>query len=585
VQMPPQATGQITQLPAWAPTSDGEIDEWAMEQADAWARPQMRSAIDDAKGRITAELSQGDPSYRAPSGATMSDDEVAAWVMEDITANGFPNSPDAASALTMRFLDAQGSKMGFHPGFVGQGAELVMRGWPTNIDDAAAWGGYVGNAVMQQYGLSLPSDWDVKGVTTAAASAACLQAGVPFVGVVTTSIDSMWDGKLTFDEIEDIVVAVGSAVGAAVGQMFGIPAPIGAFVGAIVTALIFDGLASAFGWGPSAAEMRGRAWNKMLEARAAMMEQCMEIGVGAWGQYNDYWNEMIAGFDTSLNEYSDAMGAGIRAFGTKRLNYLVDNDGNEQVLFRPIYDRCDAAAGCLYYGTYGAQAFGYERDPAAASHRIHERPNPLDIKPVPAWQGAKEPSGRIDPYSALAYYGASRYATPFQADLERLGFDNRYVQTAGQLCWSGGRMSGAYTECWEQQLHSDYEYLENLAYIRTALKAEDLEQCSVPGWAAYMMASLVQVGPASAFVMNDVSATVSANTAEQEVIARMQVQLDDYNAVRQVTVQAAQERRDILRMRRARASREARLHYGALAAGTGSLAGYLISKMLGGKLR
>lgn len=579
VALPP-GNASTVQLPTWAPTSEAELDQWVAEQTDVWDRPDVKAALSDTKSRIERELQ---PTV-APSGQTMDEYAIASWASADVMDNGFPTSADEAAAMTQRFLDAQGASMGFHPGFVGAGVELITSGWPENAEDAADWGRLVADNIAQQYGLSMPSDWDAKGVVTAASSAACLQAGVPFVGVVTTSIDALWDGTLTYDEIGSIVVAVGAAVGAAVGQMFGIPAPIGAFVGAITTELLYGVVADFFGWGPSDAEKRGRAWDAMQQARTAMMAQCLSVGTQAWNQYNDYWNALIGDFEVALNEQAPLLGAGLRAFGSKQVNYVVDKDGNEQVLFRPIYRKCTNTSGCLYYGTYGDQPFGFERVPPASAARINEVPDAvLGIRPVPNFSGAMRPDGTIDPYSALAYYGASRYVTPYQALLELYGYDNQYVKPMGGPCWAGGSTSGAYTECWEAVPHSDQDYLEHLSYIRSAPSPGELGTCKVPAWSVYMMDSLVQVGPASAFVMNDAAATISANAAKDEVARRMDVALDDFTAVRQVVVQAAQERRDILRMRRAQASASARLNYGLLAAGTGGLAGWLAAKILGSR--
>lgn len=578
VPLPTAGAGAPVPLPTWAPTSEGELDRWIDEQAGAWERPATQAAIAEARDRITDGLSQGDSSYVAPTGRTLDDAAIAEWAAKDILDNGFPQNPEQAAQMTSRLLDAQGESMGFHPAFVGEGVHLVLEGFPDNADAAEAWGMYVAQNIAAQYGFSVPTDWDAKGAVMAASSAACLQAGVPYVGVVTTSIDALWDGKLTEDEIKNIVVAVGSVVGAAIGQYFGIPAPIGAFIGAITTELIYGVLADAFGWGPSAAELRGRAWNAMLEAKAAMETQCLNAATKAWNQYNDYWNQLVDNFRATLNAQAPLMGAGLRTFGSRYVAMIEDGEGAEHVLFRPIVTRCHELTGCLYWGTAGAAPIGYERIPAASPQRVDEMPY---VIPVPGWPGAMLPDGSIDPYTALAYYGANRYATPFQALLELNGIDNALTRVTGELCYTGGRTSGARTECWGAQLHTDREYLENLARVRSALRPEDLEMCVVPAWATYMLASLVQVGPAASFVMGDCSSTVGAVAAEQEIQARMAVALDDYQASRQVIVQAAQERRDILRMRRDRASREARLNYGLMAAGAGSLAAWALRGILG----
>lgn len=585
----------VAQLPDWAPTSETEIEEWASQQADIWERPEVQTAISDTKHEIGKTLGQGDPEFVMPAGRTMNGDEIADWLFDDIQQNGFPDSADDAAALSMRFLDQQGQSLGFHPGFVGKTADLLGEGWPQSPEAAAAWGQHVGEAVMAQYGLSLPSDWDVKGVAQAAASAACLQAGVPFVGVVTTSMDAVWDGKITYDEIRNIIVAVGSAVGAAVGQMFGIPAPIGAFVGAIVTDVIMGLAEDIFGWGDDAAERRGQAWDAMLQAKAAMEAQCLEMATSAWNQYNEYWNLVDAELTTSLNDSAAFMGAGIRAFGSKRIAVLEKPPLKVKglwgggfsipqftVLPKPIDRVCTDPQGCLYFAAYNDNPGGYIRRPWPAPATMDLQPQGGDIFPVPNYPGALGPDG-YNPYAALSYYGAERYVTPYHANLDRLGIHG-YLMPSDRACWSGGRFSGGYTTCWSSALHTDREYLESLSNVRSALSPEELEMCVVPEWAQFMMAQLAQVGPALAFVMNDVSATVSAVAAEAAVWQRMQGDLDEYQLQRRITVQAAQERRDILRMRRDRASKEARVRYGALALGTGGLAGFVIAKLFGGKL-
>ncbi len=582
-----QAKGAaVAQLPPWAPTSHAEIEQWAADQADVWHRPEVKGAIEDARGQITDALGQGDSDYGVPTGQVMDGDQTLDWVINDVEKNGFPKNADDAAALSVRFLDAQGQQMGFHPGFLGEGVRLVTSSWPGQSPEAAAeWGRWLGDAVMSQYGISLPSNWEVQGLAKAAASAACLQVGVPFVGVVTTGIDSLWDGKLTYEEIGSIVVAVGSSVGAAVGQMFGIPAPIGAFVGAIATEIVWGWASDLFGWGPDAAELRGRAWNEMLKARAAMMEQCLDVATTTWASYNTYWNDVETNLRSTLNAAASELGEGVRAFGEKRLVYVTERSKwglpKFQFLPWPIHEICERPEGCLYYSAYGDRPGGYVRTPPASPEMVHQVPTHANFAPVPNYFGARLPDGTYSPNAALAFYGAKRYTTPFEAELDRLNVGSSYVLPMDRPCWSGGRMSGSYVECWPQALHSDYEYLEHLSYIRSALRPEDLEMCRVPEWADYIMASLVQVGPALAFVMNDVSATMAQVAAEAEVRARMQGDLDEYQLQRRIAVQAAQERRDILRMRRDKASREARLRYGMLAVGTGGVAGVLLSKMLG----
>jgi hypothetical protein len=232
--------------------------------------------------------------------------------------------------------------------------------------------------------------------------------------------------------------------------------------------------------------------------------------------------------------------------------------------------------------------------------------------------GAEYPlgSGRIDAYSALAFYGARRFVTPYHAYLDMMRSEGvdlpgdwlRVCVGSGTECltWEGGRTSGYYTTPWSSRPHTDREYLESLSHVRLADRPEDLEQCVVPQWAQYLFGSLVQMGPAAALVQRDITETVAAVAAEAEIarlmvqavygevadvragdvragFAQLQAERREYEAARTVTNQAAQYRRDLIRMRRSADMATTAINGSLLAGGVGALAGWAVSGILGGK--
>ncbi len=605
-------------MPSYVPTSEQEIDSWVSEQMDVWSRPDVQEQIKQTRAGIEAAVETELP-FRDQM--VMDEDQAVAQITSHIAANGFPTTPEQGFDLTMSFLERQGEQMGFPPAVLGAAALMDQDNWPQTPEQGAQWMLDAGVNLGRQYGLPIPTSTDAKSLITSGASATMNTAGIPGVAVVTTSIDALWDGKITTGEVRNIAGAAGSVVGAAVGQLFGIPAPIGAFVGGVVTTFVYDLIGKAFGFSETAADRRGKAWNDMLKAKAAIEAQCLEYGTQAWDSYNDYWNSLIGGLQTALGQAQPFMGDGLRYFGDVGVVALPKQFGGalwmpkikymEPVPYPIRRKATDWPYGSLYYASYQDVRGTYVREPAASKSRPNEMPNVSGTgnPAAGAWRVTAQ-GNYVDAYLAMAFWNAERYVTPWHGMMEYFGMPGTWIGDGATRCWEGGRMSGSYVQCWHDTHHTDREYLEAMSRVRSALRPEDLEMCKVPEWADFMFRSLDQAGPASKLVMQNIDQTVAAVAAEQGIAAQMeanmlqlqqaqqQAQLEaaqarfataaqeyvsQQQAARLYAAQVAQARRDLLRERRAKASLEAQLNAGLFMSGVGALAGWAAAEILGRK--
>lgn len=588
-----QGVTPAIEMPSYVPTDMNEVDGWVDQQLDIWHRPDVQAKIKDTRGQLQQAVVKEIPYSDQLS---LDEDQAYTHVLNYVAVNGFPNSPDAAADMAWSYLERQGEQMGFHPAFMS--AASLLEDWPDTPEAAEQWLQDTAINIGREYGLPIPNDMSAKSMVSASACAVMTTAGIPGVGVVTTTIDALWDGKISPDEVKGIVVAVGAAVGAAVGQYFGVPAPVGAFVGGLVTGLVYDWL----GFGDNEAELRGKAWDAMLKAKAAMEAQCLQMATEAWDSYNDYWNALITSLQSLLNDNMPFMGDGLRYFGDVGLKWMpkkIDLPfGRSFHVFEelpfPVIRTCGPVSGCLYYGNVADQKPTWVRFPGAQPRDRNAMPNVTSTgNPAAGAWHVTSGGNYISAYLAMAFWNAERYVTPWHAMMEYMGLPGTWIGDGATKCWSGGRMSGSYVSCWHDTPHTDQEYLENLSRVRSALRPEDLEMCKVPEWSEFMFRSLDQAGPAMGLVVRNINQTVAAVQAEENVSAQMQANMQaqfaaaaqeyvsQQQAARLMTSQVAQARRDLLRARRAKASLEAQLNAGLFMSGVGALAGWAAAEILG----
>ncbi len=604
IDVPEQATPALPTV-RWVPTTEAEAEDWAVEQAKAWTSPEMEAAVG-----ATASAIQGDLAYDPQIAAPMSADQTSNWAQGYVAQNGFPTSAADAETMTREFLQVQGTQMGMHPSFVG--AYQLVVNFPDTPEAARQWMVEVGGAFAANFGIPLTTPTDPKGFVLASSGAAMAQAGVPYAGAVIMAADTLWDGTVTEEELKGIVGTVGSVVGAAIGQAFGIPAPIGALIGSLVATLIFEGLGSLFGWGDDA--KKAAAIHEANRVRAAMMEQCFEVGVGAWTQYQEYWNAVIPQMQRTLDEnhewlmYSGGY-QGLRYFGRTFIESIAPDDPRrckeairlvpsflrssvscDTPLPRPINQQCDSLGGCPYYpGNSGSPISVRYNAPRDGAYPLYDQPALGNIYPS---QGAIV-DGRVEAYAALAWYGADRFVTPYHALRTQMG-----LTPPGPVDQVSFQASSDWDRRQEQNpwsiVQTDEHYIKSMSYIRRAERVEDLTPCAAFDWAEALMASTTQVAPAMALIARDMSGTIAAAISEyriqqamalaaQTVPASASPAVAQYRAVQSVTSLAAAQRRDLIRLRRQMTRAQQALNGGLLAGGVGLLAGWGITSLRGPK--
>lgn len=602
IEIPQLAPPQIQQL-GWVPTDDQEAEQWAVQQAEAWAKPKVQRALGDAASRIQTELAH-DIDLQPP----MSDNETVNWTLDYLRNNGPPKNPRDAAVMMRRFLDDQGTTMGIHPAFV-MATDLLVDFPLDDPGQALEWTASVGTAFLQQYGIPLTTDWDAKSMIMTSASAGLTQAGVPFAGAFTATASALWDGKVTSDEIGKLAGMVGSIVGATIGQMFGLPAPIGSFIGSVVTTLIFDGLGKLFGWGPSASSLRAQALFAARQAAEAERVKCIAMGNQVWGQYQKYWTELVRNVQDSINSQSFWLQHGLRFFEDAYVDdvrvqasrcpqnipgilasALTGQTAPGQPCFLSLPATIDQACadenGCLYFGKYNQPPGLWVRDDERGWFGQEGNTHPDAIPKVHyefAEKGAKI-RGRLSARAALLFYGAYEFVTPYQAYRTFVVLQN-YRQGASQLALlepGGPQTSGMLRYMpFETQLQTDRTYIEALARVPIIPGNEfggkyALGDCDTQRWAKQLFDSLLQCGPATALISRDISATIAAAVVNYKIQARSQ-----QASVQQQAAEAAQTRRDLLRLRREKDRKTRALNGGLAAAGGGALAGWALSSILG----
>lgn len=587
IDVPQQASPALPTV-TWVPTNEAEAEDWAVDQAEAWTSPQMQAAVGTTASAIQGELAY-DPQIAAP----MSVDQTSNWAQGYVAQNGFPTSAADAETMTREFLQVQGTQMGLHPSFVG--AYQLVVNFPDTPEAAGQWAVEVSGAFAASYGISLTSPTDPKGFVLASSGAALSQAGVPYAGAIIMAADTLWDGTITHEELRGIVGTVGSVVGAAIGQAFGIPAPIGAFIGSVVATLIFDGLGAVFGWGDDAKKLA--ALREALAVREAMMEQCFEVGVSAWAQYQEYWNAVIPQMQRTLDEnhewlmYSGGY-QGMRYFGRTFIEAIAPDDpsrceaamraipsfmrssaGCDVPLPRPINQQCDSLGGCPYFPGAGAPISVRHNAPLDGAWPIYDHPALGYIYPG---QGAIV-DGRVDARAALAWYGAEQFVTPYHALRTQMGLTPPGPVDPVSFSASSDWDRHQEQDPWSMA-QTDAHYIDSMAYIPRAERVEDLGECVAFDWAESLMASTTQVSPAMALIARDMSGTIAAAIAEYRI-----QELEQQHGAQALMALAAAQRRDLIRLRRQMIRGKQALNGGLLAGGVGLLAGWGITSLRGAK--
>lgn len=252
------------------------------------------------------------PHYRAlPSGLGDAQADFSTYLSADQAAN--TQSQGSTDSLVAYAKEAQAIKSYYDdikkygpkrwPRNFKDGAKMAADGlYRYSKDYAKGWAKKEMDELASSYGFQgcvpdhLPRSTKEAFHTGAdiAAAGACYSMGIePKLGV--TTVDSLWDGRISAEECEAIGAVAGAAAAAAVGQMFGIPAPIGAFIGGKVGGLVGKGIAKLFGLSSDArrkwlAEQRKIV--KQIQAQAD--QQCYQIRQAYWQMFDKLLVEIEA---------------------------------------------------------------------------------------------------------------------------------------------------------------------------------------------------------------------------------------------------------------------------------------------------
>ena len=585
------------------PTSPSEVGPWAKQQAQIYASSAMRAGIEQGKRAFEDKMRLAADTFRP-----LTEDETAAWAIADLERNGPPTSPEQAAQMARRYVAASCGQIGLPPEFI-SAANLVLA-FPDTVDGALSWGVSLATQYLSQYGVPIVSRADVSSFMSACARTAIAQLapGIPF-SMLELSWGALKDGSISGDEVKGLVIGAAAWAGAAIGQMFGIPAPLGALLANIIVGEIVSVLSGWFGWGPSASSLLQAAQAAAARAARAESARCTDQATVLWLAYQHYWERIETNLEAAIRANQEwltpsgycSRSDGIRLFDATSLDVVHDEQGNPVVLRRSkgeiIYQtypvqvarQCTEALGCPYL----ASAI----DDIVVRDEYAFTPDALQRVPLVT----RSPPG-CDALTALAYWGARRYATPFQVWLVMLSAEEpdpkrRMNPASDPYAWTHKQPKAIYSEDgpqWMDAVHSDREYLAD--WIGKVTTSGDragtvLTQCITPAWASFMFDSLTQAASATGLVSRDISRTVSTATSYYGIKYHM----DSLAGMEWSVASAAQQRaaqraaaatvaafRYALIEARRKGVRQADLvSYGLLAAGTGAMAGWAASSLMG----
>jgi len=567
----------------WVPTNEAELDGWAAEQFERWAKPEVermfRNLIGEANGALSLDVDFG---------SILPENEMLDWGIAYLSANGPPRNGEQAVRMMLAFMDAQSGSIGIHPAYLGAADALIN--FPQTGDEALSWSLELANSVASYYGFAIPTALNIEGLFMATITAAMMQAGFSYAAIVTVTVESLWDGKVSYDEIRGIVITTGAVIGAVVGQYFGIPAPIGSFIGGLTTAITFDLFAELFGWGPPSYEKRLAAMNAARQLKRAVEADLFSLNVAAWNEYNYVWNDVVANLQNAIEAQVPWLDGGLRYFSDQRVTEVPDGKGGIIELPHIIDNVCRSPFGCPYFtagsGTVLTPADSGSPPTSRNNQRgIWYRTDNYDPFGVPqvAFTGGLEHGGKFlgrpNAYAALAFYGATRFTTPDHAFNEMYGSPGsggpflHVKPIERRMGWEQGDLT-----------RPDVESLQSLAVARIdgtyTVKKVELKDISVEapfmGFSQKLLSSMTQLGPASMLISQDIMRTATAAMVEYSMAQRIKQQ-----GVQKMEAQAAAARLELINARRAGRAASSSLNGGLLAAGTGALAAFALSELLG----
>jgi hypothetical protein len=574
----------------WVPTSDSQIGDWAKQQAALFNSGAIQTGINQGEQAMLQNLGLKGGDFFAP----LSEGETEEWAKQYIGKNGFPTTPDAGVAMARAFVIANADQIGLPPEFIA--ASSLVDHFPSSPDGAVSWALTLGSAYLSTYGVPIVSGTDVSSFLSASARFAVAQyaPGVPF-GLFEATFEALSDGQLTGDEVKGIVIGAAGYVGAVIGQAFGLPAPIGALLSQLIVGEVISLLSDSFGWGPSATDKLLAAQQAASDAAKAASDKCTDMAIALWLEYQHYWDSIAGGLDASIHDSQEwlfpggscSTASGIKLYGKTTLDFVRDAAGNPIPLnpkdlrkgYRaypyPLTRACGIQTGCPYTSL--------QTDQVVMRDKYPKTPGELTRIPV-----ISRHAPGCDGTSALAFWGAQRYVTPYAVVLEMQGQHNQWLDAPGgppsQLTsWNGA--------AWGSVQRSDDEYLRKIiGLVMTVKFGTEVGPCMTPIWAKFMFKSLEQAASAAALVQRDLARTVSdATTAygikyhmEQAAGVEWQAASDAQKrkAAESVSAGTAALRHAVVEARRRGKKRADLLNYGLLAAGGGALLGFGIRKIV-----
>jgi hypothetical protein len=562
----------------WIPTKTSQVGPWAQQQFKAWKSTAITEGI--KRGRQIYNDKMG---VDAPIQSLMTESEIGDWATRYLA--GHPDlltnpTPAGAMAMAQAFVMTNSDALGLPPEFIA--AAGLVENFPSTVEKAEQWGISLASAYLSQFGFPIVTSTNPSAFLSSCGRCAIAQVapGIPF-SLCEATYGALSNGSINFDEAEGLVIGACAWIGGAVGQAFGIPAPIGALLSQIIASAIVPIIADALGFGPSDSEKLNAAQLAAAKAAAAATVVCTDLARALWLQYQHYWESMegnLQGLYVANAEWLTPMGCvpatgGIRVFpetipGANTLDIVLDAHGaaigtspNYLHYPKPISRGCDVLLGCPYL-SYGLPQLARRSSYALSLAALNTTP---DIRQtVPG----------CDALSALSFWNARRYVTPYQMLNEMSGAKpwewlrpNSTVQ---------GQFDNRNAPSWESVLHSDEEYLQAIGAVQVAGDAgERVGECGTLRWSDYLSDSLRQAAAASALVQRDLTRTVSSATTQYQLQKEL-AGTDQATAVRMATVRAATFRSAIEEAKRRGTRRSDMLNYSLLAAGGAALAGWAL---------
>src|SRR4029077_7419051 len=242
-----------------------------------------------------------------------------------------------------------------------------------------------------------------------------------------------------------------------------------------------------------------------------------DMAIALWLEYQHYWDSIAGGIDASIRDSEEwlfpggscSAASGIKLYGKTTLDFVRDAAGNPIPLnpkdlrkgYRaypyPLTRECGVQTGCPYTSLQTDQVVTRDRYPKSPAELTRI---PVISRHAPGCDGA----------SALAFWGAQRYVTPYAVLLEMQGQHNQWLDAPGgpksQLTsWNGA--------AWGSEQRSDDEYLRKIiGLVMTVKFGTEVGPCMTPIWAKFMFKSLEQAASAAALVQRDLARTVSDAT-------------------------------------------------------------------------